>query len=79
MLLDADPEKKFDIEKYVGERRAMISNVSPKTQVSQWVIDKSSAAVKEVTYPADATENALAEAEFYADSDTDIYGDTADR
>ena len=79
-LLDADPKKKFDIQKYVGERRGMVSNVSPKTQVSQWVIDKSSAAVKEVTYPADATEkdNAEAEAKFYADSETDIYGDTAD-
>ncbi len=48
----------------------MLSDISPKTQVTQWVIDKSSAAVKEVSYPADA--------EFNADPDTDIYGDTAD-
>ena len=44
-LLDADPKKKFDIEKYVSDRSAMTSNISQKTQVRQWVIDKSSAAV----------------------------------
>ncbi len=79
-LLDADPEKKFDIQKYVGERSGMVSNISPRTQVRQWVIDKSSSAVKEVAYPADATEtdNAEAEAVYDADSETDIDGDTAD-
>ena len=79
-LLDADPEKKFDIQKYVSERSGMVSNISPKDQISQWVIDESSSALKEVTYPADATEkeNAEAEAVYYADSDTDIDGDTAD-
>ncbi len=79
-LLDADPEKKFDIQKYVSERSGMVSNISPRTQVRQFVIDKSSSAVKEVTYPADATEkeNAEAEAVYYADSETDIDGDTAD-
>lgn len=51
-----------------------------KDQISQWVIDKSSSALKEVTYPADATEreNAEAEAVYNADSETDIDGDTAD-
>ncbi len=79
-LLDADPEKKFDIQKYVSERSGMVSNISPKDQISQWVIDKSSSALKEVIYPADATEreNAEAEAVYDADSETDIDGDTAD-
>lgn len=79
-LLDADPKKKFDIQKYVSERSGMVSNISPKDQVSQWVLDKSGAAVKEVIYPADATEkeNAEAEAVYYADSETDIDGEYAD-
>ncbi len=53
-LLDADPKKKFDIENFVSDRSAMIPDISPKTQVRQWVIDKSSAAVapKEENYPA---------------------------
>lgn len=81
-LLDADPKKKFDIQSFVSDRSGMVSNISPKDQISQWVIDKSSSALKEVTYPADATEreNAEAEAEavYDADSETDIDGDTAD-
>ena len=79
-LLDANPEKKFDIQSFVSDRSGMVSNISPKDQISQWVIDKSSAALKEVTYPADATEreNAEAEAVYDADSETDIDGDTAD-
>ena len=79
-LLDADPKKKFDIQSFVSDRSGMVSNISPKDQISQWVIDKSSSALKEVTYPADATEreNAEAEAVYDADSETDIDGDTAD-
>jgi len=79
-LLDANPEKKFDIQSFVRDRSGMVSNISPKDQISQWVIDKSSSALKEVTYPADATEreNAEAEAVYDADSETDIDGDTAD-
>jgi type IV secretion system protein VirD4 len=79
-LLDANPEKKFDIQSFVSDRSGMVSNISPKDQISQWVIDKSSSALKEVTYPADATEreNAEAEAVYDADSETDIDGDTAD-
>ncbi len=78
-LLDADPKKKFDIQSFVSDRSGMVSNISPKDQISQWVIDKSSSALKEVTYPADATEreNAEAEAVYDADSETDIDGDTA--
>ena len=58
----------------------MVSDISPGTQVRQYVIDESNFAVKEVAYPADATEkeNAEAEAVYYADSETDIDGDTAD-
>ncbi len=79
-LLDANPKKKFDIQSFVSDRSGMVSNISPKDQISQWVIDKSSSALKEVTYPADATEreNAEAEAVYDADSETDIDGDTAD-
>ena len=79
-LLDSDPKKKFDIQSFVSDRSGMVSNISPKDQISQWVIDKSSSALKEVTYPADATEreNAEAEAVYDADSETDIDGDTAD-
>jgi type IV secretion system protein VirD4 len=57
LLLDASKENKFDIEKYVSGKREMVSNVSPNTQVNQWVIDKSSTAItpKEVTNPANAT------------------------
>ena len=79
-LLDADSKKKFDIQSFVSDRSGMVSNISPKDQISQWVIDKSSSALKEVTYPADATEreNAEAEAVYDADSETDIDGDTAD-
>lgn len=79
-LLDANPKKKFDIQSFVSDRSGMVSNISPKDQISQWVIDKSSSALKEVTYPADATEreNAEAEAVYDADSETDINGDTAD-
>ena len=79
-LLDANPKKKFDIQSFVSDRSGMVSNISPRTQVRQFVIDKSSSAVKEVTYLADATEkeNAEAEAVYYADSETDIDGDTAD-
>ena len=79
-LLDANPKKKFDIQSFVSDRSGMVSNISPRTQVRQFVIDKSSSAVKEVTYPADATEkeNAEAEAVYYADSETDIDRDTAD-
>ena len=75
-----DPKKKFDIQSFVSDRSGMVSNISPKDQISQWVIDKSSSALKEVTYPADATEreNAEAEAVYDADSETDIDGDTAD-
>ncbi|MBE6870081.1 MAG: type IV secretory system conjugative DNA transfer family protein [Ruminococcus albus] len=78
-LLDADPKKKFDIQSFVSDRSGMVSNISPKDQISQWVIDKSSSALKEVTYPADATEreNAEAEAVYDADSETDIDGNTA--
>ena len=79
-LLDANPKKKFDIQSFVSDRSGMVSNISPKDQISQWVIDKSSSALKEVTYPADATEreNAEAEAVYDADSETDIDEDTAD-
>lgn len=79
-LLDADPKKKFDIQSFVSDRSGMVSNISPKDQISQWVIAKSSSALKEVTYPTDATEreNAEAEAVYDADSETDIDGDTAD-
>ena len=57
LLLDASKDNKFDIQKYVSEKRGMVSKVVPKTHFTQWVIDKSSAAVapKEVTDPADAT------------------------
>lgn len=71
-LLDANPEKKFDIQSFVSDRSGMVSNISPKDQISQWVIDKSSSALKEVTYPADATEKVEAEAVYDADSETDI-------
>ena len=54
MLLDSSKDNKFDIQKYVSEKRGMVSNVTPKTQVEHWVIDKSSTAVasKEVIDPA---------------------------
>ena len=69
-LLDADPKKKFDIQSFVSDRSGMVSNISPKDQISQWVIDKSSSALKEVTYHADATETENAEAEAVYEADT---------
>lgn len=38
LLLDADKGNKFDIQKYVERKRGMVSNVTDKTQVSQWVL-----------------------------------------
>mgnify|MGYP002624741242 CR=1 FL=1 len=65
MLLDDNPENKFDIEKYVGERRAMIPNVSPSDKVSHYEVDMTAAA-KEETADDDA-------AEIITDPETDIY------
>ena len=65
MLLDDNPGNKFDIEKYVGERRAMIPNVSPSDKVSHYEVDMTAAA-KENTADDDT-------AEIITDPETDIY------
>ena len=74
-LLDADKDQKFDIQKYVSDQREMRSDVAPDDQVNVFETDMT-AAETEAEYPADVTEtdNTTAEAVFYDDSDTDIYG-----
>ena len=63
MLLDYDPEMKFDIEKYVQRKKRMYLNLSPISQVTAYQIQVENAAGEEV--------------EIFADADTDIYGNTA--
>ena len=74
-LLDADKDQKFDIQKYVSDQREMRSDIDSDDQVNVFETDMT-AAETEVEYPADVTEtdNTEAEAVYYDDSDTDIYG-----